>query len=191
LKILTFVNGYMASYGDIFDILNRNTPNVVNLSISNYQTESLQLVYQLILGFAIFYFIYATFNFFFTFSFIYPKNDFQANFFQKLLGFKKYDFGKKKISHLEKALKMLLREVVLLITIYGFFAILAIFKLADFFILFNFLTQAEYTIANIIFSLLILFIIFVLPSFVLSIFSLRISKGKQLFWDWASSITLK
>lgn len=191
LKILSFVNGFIASYGNVFTILNQNTPNFTSFYIGEVSNQSVAFVYQLIFGFAVFYFIYAAFNFFFTFSFLYPKNDFQANFFQKLFGFKKFDFGKKKISHFEKALRMLLREFILLMSIYGFFTILSVLKLNDFFVLFNYLTDSSYSFINILLSLATLFTIFVFPSLLLSIFSLRVSKGKQLFWDWASSITLK
>jgi hypothetical protein len=108
-----------------------------------------------------------------------------------MFGFKRYEFGKKKLTHLQKAIQMLVRETILFISIYGFFAGLAIFKLKEFFDLFNFLTQSSSSFQNIFFSLLALFIVFVLPSILLSIFSLYKTKGKQLFWDYASSVTLK
>lgn len=68
---------------------------------------------------------------------------------------------------------------------------LAIFKMKEFFDLFNYLTKAESSFQNIFFSLLALFVVFVLPSFILSIVSIYLTKGKQLFWDLASGVTLK
>jgi hypothetical protein len=191
LNILNYLNGFMLGYGNFIEIMSTNTPNLGVYNSSTFTDQSLTKINQLIMGFALFYFIYAAFNFFFTFSFLYPKNDFQANFFQRLFGFKKFDFGKKKMPHLEKALRMLLRETVLFFSIYGFFMVLSILKLRDLFDLFNYLTQSDYSLVSIFASLTALFTIFVLPAVLLSIFSLRISKGKQLFWDWASSVTLK
>jgi len=191
LQVIMFVNNFMLGNGDFVTILNNNTPSLGNLNSAEYSNQTTETIYQLIIGFAVFYFIYTAFTFFFTFSFLYPKNDFQANFFQRLFGFKKYEFGKKKLSHLQKALKMLLRETILFLSIYGFFAGLAIFKMKEFFDLFNFLTSADSSIQNIFFSLLALFIIFVLPSLLLSIFTIYKTKGKQLFWDYASAVTLK
>ena len=191
LQILTFVNNFMLGNGDFITILTNNTPNLGTLNSADYTNQTTETISQLIIGFAIFYFIYTAFNFFFTFSFLYPKNDFQANFFQRMFGFKRYEFGKKKLTHLQKAIQMLVRETILFISIYGFFAGLAIFKLKEFFDLFNFLTQSSSSFQNIFFSLLALFIVFVLPSILLSIFSLYKTKGKQLFWDYASSVTLK
>lgn len=191
LNILNYINGFMLGYGNFVEIISSNTPNLGVYNSASFTDQSVTAINQLIMGFALFYFIYAAFNFFFTFSFLYPKNNFQANFFQRLFGFKKFDFGKKKMTHLEKALRMLLRETVLFFSIYGFFMILSILKLRDLFDLFNYITQSEISLLSIPASLIALFTIFVLPSFLLSMFSLKISKGKQLFWDWASSITLK
>jgi hypothetical protein len=191
LQILIFINNYLLNNGDLITILEANSPNLIEVEKPSIYEQTKNSIFQLISGFAVFYFIYTSFNFFFTFSFLYPKNDFQANFFQRQFGFKKFEFGKKKLTHLQKALRMLFRETVLFISIYGFFAGLAIFKMKEFFDLFNFLTNAESTIQNIFFSLLALFIIFVLPTVLLSLFSLYKSKGKQLFWDYATGITLK
>jgi len=191
IQILIYVNNFIFSNGDFITILNSNTPSAGVLNNENFAQQSINSIYQLIIAFALFYFVYTAFNFFFTFSFLYPKNDFQANFFQRQFGFKKYDFGKKKLSHLQKALKMLLRELILFLSIYGFFGLLAIFKVKDFFEMFYFITQAESTIQNIFLSLVALFVIFVAPALALSLFSLKISKGKQFFWDYLSSVTLK
>jgi hypothetical protein len=182
----------MISNGDFITNLNSSTPGLGNFNeTKTFQQQSIDSIYTLIIGFTIFYFIYASFNFFFTFTFLYPKNDFSANFFQRMFGFKKFDFGKKKLTHLQKAFRMLIRETILFISIYGFFAFLSLTKLKDFFDIFNFLISGDSTIQNIFFSLIALFTIFVLPSLLLCLFSLYKSKGKQLFWDWASSITLK
>jgi hypothetical protein len=191
LQVLTFVNNFMLGNGDFITILTNSTPSLGTLNSADYTNQTTETISQLIIGFAIFYFIYTSFNFFFTFSFLYPKNDFQANFFQRMFGFKRYEFGKKKLTHLQKAIQMLVRETILFISIYGFFAGLAIFKLKEFFDLFNFLTQSSSSFQNIFFSLLALFIVFVLPSVLLSTFSIYKTKGKQLFWDYASSVTLK
>ena len=191
LQILMFVNSFMLGNGDFATVLNENTPNLGYLNTGGITEQTTSTISQLIIGFAIFYFIYTAFTFFFTFSFLYPKNDFQANFFQKLLGFKKYEFGKKKLTHLQKAIRMLLRETVIFLSIYGFFASLAIFGMKEFFNLFNYLIQTESSFQSIFFSLLALFTIFVLPALILSIFSMYITKGKQLFWDYASGVTLK
>jgi hypothetical protein len=191
LQILTFVNNFMLGNGDFITILTNSTPSLGTLNSADYTNQTTETISQLIIGFAIFYFIYTAFNFFFTFSFLYPKNDFQANFFQRMFGFKRYEFGKKKLTHLQKAIQMLIRETILFISIYGFFAGLAIFKLKEFFDLFNFLTQSSSSFQNVFFSLLALFIVFVLPSILLSSFSIYKTKGKQLFWDYASSVTLK
>lgn len=121
LQIIMFVNNFMLGNGDFVTILNSNTPSLGTLNSVSYVDQTSETIYQLIIGFAVFYFIYTAFNFFFTFSFLYPKNDFQANFFQRMLGFKKYEFGKKKLTHLQKALRMLLRETILFLSIYLFF----------------------------------------------------------------------
>lgn len=192
LQILSYVSTYMMFSGDFTSNLNSATPSLGNLnSPRDFQQQSIDNIYQLIIGFTIFYFIYAAFNFFFTFSFLYPKNDFSANLFQRMFGFKKFDFGKKKLTHLQKAVKMLIRESVLFASIYGFFAILALTGFKEFFDMFNYMMEGGSTITNIFYSLAALFTIFVLPALILSLISLKISKGKQLFWDWASSVTLK
>jgi hypothetical protein len=192
LQVLGFVSNYLLLNGDLTTNLSNVTPNLGNLnSPKDFQQQSFNNIYQLIIGFTIFYFIYAAFNFFFTFSFLYPKNDFSANLFQRIFGFKKYDFGKKKLNHLQKAVKMLIRESVLFISIYGFFAILALTGFQEFFEMFNYMMEGGSTLANILLSLIALFTVFVLPSLILSIITLRKTKDKQLFWDWAASVTLK
>jgi len=191
LQILIYVNNYLLGNGDFVSLLNSNSPSFGNLDAQSFSLQTSTTIYQLISGFAIFYFIFTAFNFFFTFSFLYPKNDFQANFFQKIFGFKKFEFSKKRLSHLQKALRMLYREIVLFLSIYGFFGLLATLKVKDVFVVFDYLTHGSSSYQNILMSLLTLFIIFVLPSVILSSITLYKTKGKQLFWDWASSITLK
>jgi len=191
LQVLMFANNYLLGSNNFITILNDNTPNLGYFNSASMDQRSIDSIYRLLISFTIFYFIFTTFNFFFTFSFLYPRNDFQANLFQRIFGFKKYDFGKKKLNHLQKALRMLLRETVLFLTIYGFFALLVFTKSKVFFEVFNQLILGGANFQNVIFSGLVLFIVFVLPSTALSFYSLYKSSGKQLFWDWASSITLK
>lgn len=191
LQTIVYINNFLLGNGDFVTILNENSPSIGNLDSQKFSLQTKSTIFQLISGFAIFYFIFTAFNFFVTFSFLYPKNDFQANFFQKLFGFKKFEFNKKKLTHLQKALKMLLRESILFISIYGFFAILALIKVKEVFLVFDYLTLGASTTQNILMSLISLFIIFVLPSIFLSLFSLYKTKGKQLFWDYVSGITLK
>jgi hypothetical protein len=191
LQILVYVNNFLINNGDFITILNSNTPELGVINASNYVNQTTNTIFQLTIGFALFYFIYTAFNFFFTFSLLYPKNDFQANFFQRIFGFKKFEFGKKKLTHLQKASKMLIREVFLFTSIYGFFGVLSIFKIKEFFDLFNFLANSNSSFQNIFFSLLALFVVFVLPAVLLSFFSLYKTKGKQLFWDYLSGVSLK
>ena len=54
----------------------------------------------------------------------------------------------------------------------------------------NLLVQDE-TFGNLLKISFNLFLIFVLPALILSVIYLKISKGKQLFWDYYSGITLK
>lgn len=191
LQVLMYTNNYILGYGDFINNLNDSTPSLGNFNSNDMAQKSIESVYQLIVGFTLFYFIFTSFNFFFTFSFLYPRNDFQANLFQRIFGFKKFDFGKKKITHLSKAFRMLLRETILFLSIYGFFGILVLTKSKDFFDMFNGFIQAGATISNVFYSLMVLFIIFVLPSVILSAYALYKTKGKQLFWDWATGISLK
>lgn len=163
-------------------------PNLTNYAVSNNVVTNLYLT---IVIFTVFYFIYTAFNFFFTFSYTYPKNDFSATYAQRLFGFKKFEFKNKKESHLRKSLRMLLRETVLAFSIYGIFALLTIFRIDVVYQFFVSLLVVDNSFLNIFIITINLAIIFVLPATLLSFYSLRVTKGKQLFWDYISGVTLK
>lgn len=165
---------------------------LINIPMGNEGTNSLltSLNYTII-SFILFYFIYTTFNFFFTFSTLYPKNNFEASFAQKIFGFKKYEFKNKKDNHLKKALRMVLREILIVVSVYGVLAIITLTNFSSFNSFFLNLMTPEDSLNNLLVITLNLFFIFVLPSLILSLIFLKISKGKQLFWDYYSGITLK
>ena len=144
-----------------------------------------------IISFTLFYFIYTAFNFFFTFSTLYPKNNFEASFSQKIFGFKKYEFKNKKDNHLKKALRMVLREILIVISVYGVLTVITLLNIDTFYTFFSNLMTAEDSFNNLVIITFNLFLIFVLPSLILSLVFLKITKGKQLFWDYYSGITLK
>ena len=157
----------------------------------SYEAGLYNNLFVTVLSFTIFYFIYTTFNFFFTFSFLYPKNNFEATFAQKLFGFKKYEFVNKKESHLKKAFRMVVRELLIMVSVYGVFVSVSIFGKNAIYNFFNELVMKESSFIGISVIVINLFLMFVLPSLALSLVYLKISKGKQLFWDYYSGITLK
>ena len=176
-------------------------PNILSeqkgilISISNeslsYEGSIFNSLLYTILSFTIFYFVYTTFNFFFTFSSLYPHNNFEPGFAQKVFGFKKFDFINKKESHLKKSLRMVLRETLIFISVYGVFITLTISRVNVIFNFFSNLLVQDETFGNLLKISFNLFLIFVLPALILSVIYLKISKGKQLFWDYYSGITLK
>jgi len=163
-------------------------PNLSNAGVNNNMITNLYLTVML---FTIFYFIYTAFNFFYSFSYAYPKNDFSATFSQKLLGFKKFEFKNKKESHLKKSLRMLYREAILSLSIYGVFILLTLLRIDIVYQFFIGLLSVDNNLSNLAVMIINLAIIFTLTPLVLSLFSLKLTKGKQLFWDYVSGVTLK
>lgn len=163
-------------------------PNISNMGANNNMITNLYLT---IILFTVFYFVYTIFNFFWTFSYTYPKNDFSATFSQRLFGFKKFEFKNKKENHLRKSLRMLARESVLALSVYGVFSFLTVFRIDTIYRFFVSLFVVDNSILNILVVCLNLAIIFALPSLILCTYSLYKTKGKQLFWDYVSGITLK
>jgi hypothetical protein len=157
----------------------------------SYETSIFNNLFITVLSFSIFYFIYTTFNFFFTFSTLYPKNNFEASFAQKLFGFKKYEFKNKKETHLNKAFRMVIRELLIIVSVYGVFVSISLFGQNAIYSFFNELILKESTFIGVAVIILNLFLMFVLPSLILSLIYMKISKGKQLFWDYYSGVTLK
>jgi len=154
-------------------------------------SKAVSILSGLVVLFTIYYFVFTAFNFFFSFTVLYPNNGYKVNIAYKLFGFSHYEFGKKKISQMRKSMKMLVRELVFVLSIYGLFFILTFFNsnfIASFFA--NFIGEGN-SILDLILIVFYLFCLFVLPSFLLSLYSLRSSKGKQLFWDYVSGVTLK
>lgn len=165
---------------------------LINLPVSSQENNSLltSLNYTII-SFTLFYFIYTAFNFFFSFSTLYPKNNFEASFSQKIFGFKKYEFKNKKDNHFKKALRMVLRELLIVLSVYGILMIITLTNFNAFNSFFINLMTPEDSLNNLFVITFNLFLIFVLPSLILSIVFLRITKGKQLFWDYYSGVNLK
>jgi len=153
--------------------------------------KAVSILSGLVVLFTVYYFVFTAFNFFLSFTVLYPNNNYKVNIAYRLFGFSHYDFGKKKISHMRKSLKMLKRELVFVFSIYGLFFIFTLFN-ANFIVNFfaNFMGGGE-SLMDILLIVFYLFCIFVLPSFILSLVTLKISKGKQLFWDFISGVTLK
>lgn len=164
--------------------------NTANKDLSFEGSIFNSLLYTMI-AFVIFYFAYTTFNFFFSFITLYPKNNFEASFALKIFGFKKYEFSNKKETHLIRAGRMILRETLIFLSVYGIFIFLVLFKVNFIFEFFNSSLVKDETIGNVFKIGINLFLIFVLPSLVLSLIYMKITKGKQLFWDYYSGITLK
>ncbi len=157
----------------------------------SYETSIFNNLFITVLSFSIFYFIYTTFNFFFTFSTLYPKNNFEASFAQKLFGFKRYEFKSKKETHLSKAFRMVIRELLIILSVYGVFVSISLFGQNAIYSFFNELMLKESSFIGVTVIILNLFLMFVLPSMILSLIYFKISKGKQLFWDYYSGVTLK
>jgi len=157
----------------------------------SYESGLYNNLFITVLSFTVFYFIYTTFNFFFTFSTLYPKNNFEASFAQKMFGFKRYEFKNKKDTHLIKAIRMIVRELLIMLSVYGVFVSISLFGQNEIYKFFNELVMKESNFVGIAVIVLNLFLMFVLPSLILSLIYLKISKGKQLFWDYYSGITLK
>lgn len=154
-------------------------------------SKAISILSGLVVLFTIYYFVFTAFNFFFSFTVLYPKNGYKVNVAYRLFGFSHYEFGKKKISQMRKSIKMLTRELVFVLSIYGVFFLLTLFNfnfIINFFATFMGEGNSFIDLFLITFNL---FCIFVLPSFLLSLYSLKISKGKQLFWDYVSGVTLK
>ena len=58
LQVIMFVNNFMLGNGDFVTILNNNTPSLGTLNSAEYSNQTTETIYQLIIGFAIFYFIF-------------------------------------------------------------------------------------------------------------------------------------
>jgi len=149
-----------------------------------------QLYYYIVI-FTFYYFVFTAFNFFLSFVLLYPKNGYKVSVFYRMFGFSHFDFGKKKLDHLNKSLKIIYREFIFACSIYGVFAIIALFNIQLVVkLLSNFMGFGD-TIVDLTLTILYLFCIFVLPSLILSLITLKKSKGKQLFWDYISGVTMK
>lgn len=148
-------------------------------------------LYNLVILFTLFYFVFTAFNFFFSFVLLYPKNGYKVSVFYRFFGFSHFDFGKKKLSHFNKSLKMIYRETVLAFTIYTLFIIIALLNIQIVVkFLSNFMGYGN-TFLDLLLTVFYLFCIFVLPALILSLITLKKTKGKQLFWDYISGVTMK
>jgi len=148
-------------------------------------------IYDLVVLFTLYYFVFTAFNFFFSFTLLYPKNDYKVSPAYRLFGFSHFEFGKKKLNHFKKSMKIIYRETVLAITIYGVFFVMTILNIQ---IVVRFVSNfmgIGNSFLDLFLTVFYLFCIFVLPSLILSLITLKKSKGKQLFWDYISGVTMK
>ncbi len=158
---------------------------------SDRSSNALSGMYTLVVLFTLYYFVFTAFNFFFSFSLLYPNNDYKVGIAYRLFGFSHFDFGKKKLTHFKKSMKIVYRELVFALTIYGIFFILTILNVRVIVkFLSNFMGYGN-SFLDLFLTVFYLFCIFVLPSFILSLITLKKSKGKQLFWDFVSGVTMK
>jgi hypothetical protein len=158
---------------------------------SDRSSNALSAMYTLVVLFTLYYFVFTAFNFFFSFSLLYPNNDYKVGIAYKLFGFSHFDFGKKKLTHFKKSMKIVYRELVFALTIYGIFFVLTFLNVKVIVkFLSNFMGYGN-SFLDLFLTVFYLFCIFVLPSLILSLITLKKSKGKQLFWDYISGVTMK
>ena len=86
---------------------------------------------------------------------------------------------------------MVIRELLIIVSVYGVFVSISLFGQNAIYSFFNELILKESTFIGVAVIILNLFLMFVLPSLILSLIYMKISKGKQLFWDYYSGVTLK
>ena len=174
----------------ITDSAKNNIPMVETPEQSHYNNV-VSYISGLVVLFTLYYFVFTAFNFFFTFTILYPRNDYKVSIAYRLFGFSHFDFGKKKLSHFKKAMKIIYREGVLALTIYGIFFLLTILNIKIVVrFMSNFMGYGN-TFLDLLLTVFYLFCIFVLPALILSLITLKRTKGKQLFWDSISGVTMK
>lgn len=148
-------------------------------------------IYDLVVLFTLYYFVFTAFNFFISFTMLYPSNNYKVGLAYRLFGFSHFEFGKKKLSHFKKSIKIIYRELVLAATIYGLFFILSLLNIQIVVrFLSNFMGYGN-SFLDLTLTVFYLFCIFVLPALILSLVTLKMTKGKQFFWDYISGVTMK
>lgn len=160
-------------------------------SVPTDSRGDVSFIYDLIVLFTLYYFVFTAFNFFVSFTMLYPSNDYKVGTAYKMFGFTHFEFGKKKLSHFKKSLKIVYREFILAISIYGLYIVLSVFNIQIIIRFMSGFMGYGNSLLDLMLTVFYLFCIFVLPALILSLITLKKTKGKQLFWDYISGVTMK